>query len=507
MAAIGNSPTQQAFTPAIDYFSGNGSTTAFTLSRPVASVAQVQVTIDNVAQNPSSAYTVSANTITFTSAPLSGTNNIYVYYTSPITQVIAPGQGTVTTTSLTSGLTLTSPTITGGAFNGTLGATTPSTVAATSITASTTLNVTGAATLTADATISGLTVGKGGGAVATNTAVGASALSANQAGGTNNTAIGNAALDANTTGDANTAVGDDALGANTTASGNTAVGYQAGYTNATGASQTFIGYLAGRTSNPSSGGQNIGVGNGALYSLTTGTSNTAIGPTSGYDITTGSKNTIIGGYSGNQGSVDIRTSSNNIVLSDGDGNPRFYGDSSGYFLFGTARTSPRGLLDIPTSGGSGGAPLAVSRGGDGGPMVNFYSMNSTTTIIGSIANASNTSTTYNTSSDYRLKENIAPMTGALATVAQLKPVTYKWKSNGSDGQGFIAHELQAVVPDCVTGEKDAVDENGDMKPQGIDTSFLVATLTAAIQELKAINDTQAATINALTARIVALENR
>jgi len=100
MASIGNSPTQQAFTPAIDYFSGNGSTTAFTLSRPVASVAQVQVTIDNVAQNPSSAYTVSANTITFTSAPLSGTNNIYVYYTSPITQVIAPSQGTVQTAQL-----------------------------------------------------------------------------------------------------------------------------------------------------------------------------------------------------------------------------------------------------------------------------------------------------------------------------------------------------------------------------------------------------------------------
>ena len=117
MAAIGNSPTQQAFTPAIDYFSGNGSTTAFTLSRPVASVAQVQVTIDNVAQNPSSAYTVSANTITFTSAPLSGTNNIYVYYTSPITQVIAPGQGTVTATSMASstgtgaGVFQTSPTI------------------------------------------------------------------------------------------------------------------------------------------------------------------------------------------------------------------------------------------------------------------------------------------------------------------------------------------------------------------------------------------------------------
>jgi len=91
MAYLGNTPTQQAFTPAIDYFNGNASTTAFTLSRPVASVAQVQVTIDNVAQNPSSAYTVSGNTITFTSAPLLGTNNIYVYYTSPITQVITTG--------------------------------------------------------------------------------------------------------------------------------------------------------------------------------------------------------------------------------------------------------------------------------------------------------------------------------------------------------------------------------------------------------------------------------
>jgi hypothetical protein len=134
------------------------------------------------------------------------------------------------------------------------------------------------------------------------------------------------------------------------------------------------------------------------------------------------------------------------------------------------------------------------------------------------------STAYNTSSDYRLKENIAPMTGALAKVALLKPVTYKWKVDGSDGEGFIAHELAEVKPDCVSGDKDATreeeyevtpavkDEQGKITTpavmgtrtvpvyQGVDTSFLVATLTAAIQELKAINDT-------LTARIVALENR
>jgi hypothetical protein len=110
----------------------------------------------------------------------------------------------------------------------------------------------------------------------------------------------------------------------------------------------------------------------------------------------------------------------------------------------------------------------------------------------------NTNTTYATTSDYRLKHDIQPMTGALAKVAALKPVTYKWNADDSQSQGFIAHELQEVVPECVTGEKDAVDAEGNPQYQGIDTSFLVATLTAAIQEQQAI-------ITALTARVEALE--
>jgi hypothetical protein len=100
MSFIGNTPTQQAFTPAVDVFSGNGSTTAFTLSRPVASVAQVEAVIENVQQSPVDAYTVNGNTITFTSAPPSGSSNIYVRYTSPITQVIAPTDGSVGTSKL-----------------------------------------------------------------------------------------------------------------------------------------------------------------------------------------------------------------------------------------------------------------------------------------------------------------------------------------------------------------------------------------------------------------------
>jgi hypothetical protein len=101
---LGNTPTQQAFTPVVDTFSGNGSTTAFTLSRSVAAVAQVEAVIENVVQSPVDAYTVSGNTITFTSAPPSGSSNIYVRYTSPITQVMQPTDGSVGLRQLNSDL-------------------------------------------------------------------------------------------------------------------------------------------------------------------------------------------------------------------------------------------------------------------------------------------------------------------------------------------------------------------------------------------------------------------
>lgn len=99
MSYIGNTSTTQTYAAAIDTFNGDGVTTAFTLSRPVATVAQIEVVVNNVQQAPGS-YTVSGNTLTFTGAPSSGTANIYVYYTSPVTQVIAPSTGTVGTAQL-----------------------------------------------------------------------------------------------------------------------------------------------------------------------------------------------------------------------------------------------------------------------------------------------------------------------------------------------------------------------------------------------------------------------
>jgi len=113
---------------------------------------------------------------------------------------------------------------------------------------------------------------------------------------------------------------------------------------------------------------------------------------------------------------------------------------------------------------------------------------------------------YLTSSDYRLKKDVSPMTTGLSTVMQLNPVNFVWKHNNKQATGFLAHELQEHCPDAVSGEKDALNEDGSIKVQSVDTSFLVATLTAAIQELKVLNDTQAATITALTARVVALES-
>jgi hypothetical protein len=77
------------------------------------------------------------------------------------------------------------------------------------------------------------------------------------------------------------------------------------------------------------------------------------------------------------------------------------------------------------------------------------------------------------------------MLSGLSTIAALKPSTYKWNADNSPGEGFIAHELQAVIPQAVTGEKDAVNDDGSIKSQGVDYSKIVVHLVAAIQELKA----------------------
>ena len=157
--------------------------------------------------------------------------------------------------------------------------------------------------------------------------------------------------------------------------------------------------------------------------------------------------------------------------------------TSGEFLLGTtnALISGQGSYVGIKNNSTGRYALNIDTPNQSGTyyLVNFGAAGTTT---GSITSNGST-TAYLTTSDYRLKENVQPMTGALAKVLALNPVTYSWKNTGLLGQGFIAHELQAIIPDAVMGNKDAVDENGNPKYQGVDTSFVVATLTAAIKEL------------------------
>jgi hypothetical protein len=169
-------------------------------------------------------------------------------------------------------------------------------------------------------------------------------------------------------------------------------------------------------------------------------------------------------------------------------------DSSGSVGIGTSSTPAKLNVQV---GNSSTALLTGNTSGTSAYNGALFYNNGLTSLVGQIS-VSGSTTAYLSISDYRLKNNILPMTRALDKVAQLKPVTYTWKSDGSNGQGFIAHELQAIVPECVRGEKDAIDKDGNIKPQGVDTSFLVATLTAAIQEQQTI-------INDLKARITALE--
>jgi len=188
-------------------------------------------------------------------------------------------------------------------------------------------------------------------------------------------------------------------------------------------------------------------------------------------------------------------------------NERMRIDSSGIVMVGTTSTTPAGSGDTKgislwTDGsssqifstGNGDTAAVFNRAGSDGALIRTRRQGSDVGSISVTASA----TAYNTSSDYRLKEDVIPMAGALSKIAALKPVTYKWKVDGSDGEGFIAHELAEIVPQCVTGAKDAVDADGSPIYQGIDTSFLIATLTAAIQEQQTL-------ITSLTARIAALE--
>jgi hypothetical protein len=363
-----------------------------------------------------------------------------------------------------------------------------------------------------------------------NTAVGAGVLASTTT-GSYNAAVGTFALGTNTTGGNNTAFGVGTLGASTTESNNTAVGYEAGYSNTTGTNNLLLGYQAGYTNSTGSNNVMIGVvtgnsttssnntfvGQGVGYLNSTGTQNTYVGvfnPTTSYAagaaMTTGSYNTIIGAFSGDQGGLNITTASNYIVLSDGAGNPQQVIDGTNW-MWATVNTN----LWTATSGSglkytTGDALTVASTGVTTQLILNntlsntagtFSSFRMGGTQIGSISPNGTTAVNYNTTSDYRLKENATPISNGLTTIEALNPVTFDWISDKTTDSGFLAHEFQAVIPRSVTGTKDAVDAEGKPVYQAMDNSGAVPYLVAAIKELNTLVTTQAAQIAALQAKV------
>jgi len=313
--------------------------------------------------------------------------------------------------------------------------------------------------------------------------------------GTDNTFIGGSA-GTNTTGSKNTAVGSQALQSNTTASNNTAVGYQAGYAGVTAANNTFVGYQAGyyltknrnttigvgagaATSGATaeantiighsagngltSGSNNTFVGGrsdsgtneGAGFALTTGSYNNFFGGSAGAAITTGSKNTVLGNYNGNTGGLDIRTASNYIVLSDGDGNMRLYLGSGGSLVV------PQVYVD--------------------------------TTANAANVNVRSDGLIWRSTSALKYKQDIRDVEDF--DISALRPVRYKSKCENDDQTkdhlGLIADEAASA------GFEELVTRGEDGAVEGFQYERLTVVLLKAMQTLKAEVDTAKAQIAAL----------
>lgn len=413
--------------------------------------------------------------------------------------------GKATTDTLTN-KTLTSPTITGAtlttsAFNGTVGATTASTGAFTSVTATSITNAgltsgrvtfAGTAGLLTDSanllysgtdlTVYGLTVGRGGGALSANTALGVSALTATTTGGnwntavgyqagytnttgTNNVAIGRLSMFLNSSGAANTSVGSQALYSNT-ASDNVAIGGEAMYANTSGANNTAVGRYALQANTTAS--NNTAVGYQAGYNITTGSQNASLGSNAGLNVSTGSYNICLGKLAGS-GATPVTTGSQNIHI--------------GYYTSNNASSDDFEIVIGQSASGTTGK--GVSTGfinPNGGPVYQ-----------------GNNSSTWSVASDVRLKKNIVDNNTGLDKITAIQVRNFEYRVEGeitdlSQTQaikkegiqlGVIAQELQQVLPDCVKTESSGV--------MTVDSDNLTWYMINAIKQLKAEFDAYKAT--------------
>lgn len=293
------------------------------------------------------------------------------------------------------------------------------------------LDVAGDVNVTGDLKVNALTIGRGGGSISGNTALGENALLSNTF-GEGNVANGSDALRSSTTGDYNTANGRSALRMNTTGYQNVATGFQALYSNTTGR-------------------QNTANGVSALQSNTTGMGNIGVGYNAGSAITTGNYNVVIGSNTGSS----IATVSNTVLIADGQGNERIRVDSAGAVGIGT--TAPSYNLDV--SGTLRVTGTAYTNGG--------Y-------------------TTWTAASDQRLKDIHGSYDRGLADILGIDIVRFQYKANNTMGLdsskefvGVTAQNLQTAIPEAVNEET-----SGHLKGYlTINTTPVLWTLVNAVKEL------------------------
>ena len=355
---------------------------------------------------------------------------------------------------------------------------------------------------------------------------GSTVITLNGAGG-DNTVVGHQAGRDVTTGKQNVFIG--ATAGKTNVSSNLSTGWAA----KTGYGNIGIGANNYR-------GHQVAAGKGVLADLTSGDRNISIGYRAGSDITTGSGNVIIGGYAGNatdENTITLATGAGSRRLYfDTSGNATFTSNVdiegtsgitatkgtitdgtrllelsvfSGYSQINSMGSSSGSSQELRFTQGLSGTQLAIrynqiqahesllldgatttaastaniisatSDDGNGTTQYHIvFTKSNASTSLGRIT-TNNFGTTYTTSSDYRLKENIQAVAGATNKVLSLNPVNFQWKDSTVTQDGFLAHEVAEVVPEAVVGEKDGAEM------QSIDQSKLVPLLVKTIQELEA----------------------
>ena len=438
-------------------FNGDGSTTDFTLDVAPSSTLDIEVFVGNVRQDPNSAYTLSGTTLSFTGAPPSGTNNIYVVHQAKSVGTIdVPSSFLSDAQTFSGGLTLSGTTTHSGALNVTGG-----------------LDSRGGAVFNEGSADEDFRIESNG--------------NTHQIfvdGGNDRVIVGS---DTSVTADSL----QPSLQINGTTEATSAVGIHRASNDSGGAQLIFS-----KTRNTSVGGNTV-IQNGDTYGEILFLGN------DGSDLASaGAK--IAGISSSAPGSNDMPSSITFSTTANAASSfsERMRVDSEGKVLIGTTTVFDMddtnngiqfvGPSDLVQLSRNNNAAFAIQRTGNDGRVAQFYR---DTTERGYIE-VDGSSTTYATSSDYRLKENIVDLDNGITRLKQLKPRRFNFIGQGDTRDGFVAHEVTAV-PEAVSGTKDEVDADNKPVYQGIDQSKIVPLLTAALQEAVTKIETLEAKVKAL----------